>query len=300
MTPDFDARERQAWAGQATAFAGSFGKLCAHTVPMLLDAAGPLDGARLLDVGTGTGAAASAALARGAEVSAVDAEPDMIAYAARALPGADVRRAVLPALPFGDGAFDAVVGNFVLNHVGRPAAALAELRRVARPGGRVALTIWASPAAPGKALLGRALHATGVADGLDLPALAPEDDFPRDEAGFAGLLSVAGLTDVSCVLLAWDHRTTVDEWWSGPASGVATPGQALRTLPPETVTAVRDRFAALAEEFTTADGTLALPHTALLARGRVPAQSRSISARSTSIVNGTDSLSWSRKIPVSE
>ncbi len=43
-------------------------------------------------------------------------------------------------LPLPDGAFDAVAGNFVINAVGDLAAALAELRRVLRGGGRLALT----------------------------------------------------------------------------------------------------------------------------------------------------------------
>ncbi len=198
----------------------------------------------------------------------------MLDRAASAAPGADVRRATLPDLPFADGEFDVVVGNFVLNHVARPAATLAELRRVTRPGGRIALTIWAAPPAPGKALLGRALKASGVTDRhkLDFPSLAPEDDFPRDEPGFAGLLTAAGLMDTTCDLLAWDHLTTAEEWWSGPASGIGTIGQALRTLPPAAVSDVRRHFTSLAAEFTTREGALALPHTALLATGRAPSR----------------------------
>lgn len=130
---DFDAFEREAWAGRAEAYARSFGMLCAHAVPKLLDAAGVGAGVRVLDVGTGPGTAAALAVRRGAEVCAVDAEPSMVERATRAVPEADVRHGLLPGLPFADGEFDAVVANFVLNHVGHPAAALADLRRVAAP-----------------------------------------------------------------------------------------------------------------------------------------------------------------------
>ena len=159
---EFDVSERRAWAGCAEAYAGSFARLCAYTVPALLDAAGVREATHVLDAGTGTGAVAAEAIRRGARVTAVDAAPDMAARAAVAARGADVRLAELPRLPFADGEFDAVAGNFVLNHVGRPRAALAELRRVTRPGGRVAVTVWAAPPAAGQALLGRAVRAAGV------------------------------------------------------------------------------------------------------------------------------------------
>ena len=135
----FDEQERRTWAGRADAYAGSFAALCAHPVPPLLDVAGVGPGTRLLDAGTGTGTVAAAAADRGALVTAVDADPDMAARTASNVPAADVRVAALPVLPFADGEFDTAVANFVLNHVGRPRAALAELRRVTRPGGRITL-----------------------------------------------------------------------------------------------------------------------------------------------------------------
>ncbi|MBO8201169.1 class I SAM-dependent methyltransferase [Streptomyces smyrnaeus] len=265
----FDESERRAWAGKADAYAGSFAKLCAYPVPGLLDAAGVEAGTHVLDVGTGTGTAAATACERGAKVVAVDAEPAMIATAAQEAPAAEVRLAALPDLPFDDGAFDAVVGNFVLNHVGRPRAALAELRRVTRPGGRVAVTIWAVPPAPGQALLGRAVQEAGVGRPAHLPALAPEEDFPRTEQGFATLLGDAGLRHVVCDILEWDHWTTPQEWWSGPAAGVATIGQILKSRPPGVVEEIRGHFVALCAEFVRSGGALVLPHAALLAHGRV-------------------------------
>ena len=47
------------------------------------------------------------------------------------------------ALPYADGEFDAVVANFGIHHVPRPALALAEAHRVLRNGGRVAFSFWA-------------------------------------------------------------------------------------------------------------------------------------------------------------
>ncbi|MCA1219215.1 class I SAM-dependent methyltransferase [Streptomyces sp. 8L] len=264
----FDAAERRIWAGREDAYAGSFAKLCAYTVPMLLDAARVTAGARLLDVGTGPGTVAAAAHARGARVSAVDAEPGMAALAARAVPEADVRTGALPRLPYETGSFDAVVANFVLNHVGRPGAAAAELRRVARPGGRVAVTIWGGADAPGRALLGRAVAAAGASRPDHLPSLDEEFDFPRTEEGLAVLLSAAGLADVVCTTLEWTHRTTREEWWGGAARGVATIGQTIACQSPGTIAEIRRHYDALCAEFDTGDGVLALPHAALLVHGR--------------------------------
>ncbi|MFJ7969078.1 class I SAM-dependent methyltransferase [Streptomyces sp. NPDC096324] len=257
------------WAGRADAYAVSFGKLCAYSVPGLLDAAGIGEGVRVLDVGTGTGTVAALACERGAKVTATDADSGMVAQAALAAPKADVRLAALPRLPFADDEFDAVVGNFVLNHVGQPRATLGELRRVTRPGGRIALTIWAVPQASGQALLGRALQAAGVTRPAHLPTLASEDDFPRTEQGLAALLGEAGLADVLCDTVTWDHRTTPEEWWSGPAAGVATIGQIVTSQNPVVIAEIKGHFDSLCTEFTGPDGDLLLPHAALMAHGRV-------------------------------
>ncbi|MFG2194584.1 class I SAM-dependent methyltransferase [Streptomyces sp. NPDC048639] len=141
MQSAFDQYEREMWAGRADAYGRTFARLCAHLVPRLLDAADVTAGLHVLDVGTGTGSVAAAAAARGARVTAVDADAQMVDAARRAVPGAAVRQATLPRLPFGDGTFDAVTGNFVVNHVGDAGTALAEMRRVLRPGGRLAVTI---------------------------------------------------------------------------------------------------------------------------------------------------------------
>ncbi|MFF8369325.1 class I SAM-dependent methyltransferase [Streptomyces lydicus] len=270
MRTPFDDSERRVWAGSAAAYEAGFGRLCAHTVPWLLDAAGVREGTRALDVGTGAGSVAAAAGARGARVTAVDAEPDMARRTRDAVPDARVQIAALPQLPFRDGRFDATLGNFVLNHVGRPRAALAELRRVTRPGGRIAVTIWAAPPAPGQALLGRAVRAAGVQRPTHLPALAPEDDFPRTADGLTGLLRGAGLVRAGCRPLAWDHRTTPEEWWHCPAAGVATIGRIVTSRGPAATERIRRHFTALAAELTDSDGTLVLPHAALLAYGEVP------------------------------
>ncbi|KDN81330.1 class I SAM-dependent methyltransferase [Kitasatospora cheerisanensis] len=264
-TTPFDANERTAWAGRAEDYAATFGRLCAHTVPELLDAAEVFGGTRLLDVGTGPGTVAAAACDLGADVHAVDAEPSMVDLARRAAPSARVELAVLPELPFPDAGFDVVVANFVLNHVGRPLLALAELRRVLRPGGRLALTIWSGTPGAGQALIPSALQAAGAVRPPHLGPLDPADDFPRTPDGLAALLTTAGLQSATCRTVTWDHHATADTWWSGPASGVATIGLTLLAQTPAIQSEARRHYDRLATAFHTPNGTLALPHTALLA-----------------------------------
>jgi SAM-dependent methyltransferase len=222
----------------------------------------------LLDIGTGIGTVAAAASARGARVTAVDAEPGMIELARHTAPEAEYRVAVLPDLPFEPDSFDAVVANFVVNHVGRPTAVVTAMRAVTRPGGRVAATIWCSPAGAGHELLDRAVEKAGARSPADPPRLDPAEDFPRTAAGFAALFATAGLADVSCEPVTWDHVAAPEEWWSGAAAGVGLIGQTISRQDPETVVRIKAAYDQLAPEFTGPDGRLVLRYHALLARGR--------------------------------
>ncbi|WP_369259929.1 class I SAM-dependent methyltransferase [Streptomyces sp. R35] len=262
----FDAIERTMWDGRAQAYAASFARLCAYPVGALLDAAEVTAGTYVLDAGTGTGTAAMAARRRGARVRAVDADAGMVA-AARA-GGVDAGVAALPELPFADGEFDAVVANFVLNHVGRPRAALAELRRVLRPGGRLVLTLWSARRGAGQDLLVRACEAGGAVPPAGLPRRDPAEDFARTPEGLAELLEEAAFTAVESTELEWDHRATVEEWWGGAVAGVATIGLVVTSQEPETVVRIRQEYERLSGEFADGGGRLALPHVALLAHAR--------------------------------
>ncbi|MGW2476736.1 class I SAM-dependent methyltransferase [Streptomyces sp. NPDC001665] len=265
----FDVMERRIWNGQADAYARTAARLCVHTVPALLDAAGVAPGTRMLDVGCGSGNVSAAALARGAAVRAVDAEPGMVEATRRAAPGAEVRSGVLPQLPYADGEFDAVVANFVLNHVGRPLEALVEMRRVARPGATIAVTVWQLPGNSGQALVGRAAQAAGLTRPDWLATVDEEHNFTRTPEGLAALLTAAGLRDVQSDTHTWDHRADPEDWWAGPAAGIGAIGGMVTSAGPEGVAAAKREYDVLCGEFLADDGLLTLPHAAVLAQGRV-------------------------------
>lgn len=222
----------------------------------------------MLDVGTGTGTAAAAAAALGAEVAAVDAEPSMAATAAALIRGVNFQVAALPALPFGDARFDAVLANFVINHVGRPLADLTELGRVTVPGGHVAFTIWPQPPSASVALLTRAVRECGAE--RRFMKLAPQDDFPRTEVGLRGLLQAAGFREPTCKSVDWEFVVQQSEWWD-VASGVSWMRDFMAHHSAQFLDRIRRRFEQLSSEFSTTDGKLALPFTALLATGVAPA-----------------------------
>lgn len=92
------------------------------------------------DLGCGTGIGANALAPFVSRVIAIDASEEMLAAARRRLEGAgnvDLRAGVLEALPIDAGTLDAATMMLVLHHVPDPAAALAEARRVLKPGGRL-------------------------------------------------------------------------------------------------------------------------------------------------------------------
>jgi SAM-dependent methyltransferase len=100
-------------------------------------------GARLLDVGCGPGTITVDLAARAAEVVAIDAAEDILGQArAEAEQRGQANVTFQPGnvyhLDFPDGSFDVVHAHQVLQHLSDPAAALAEMRRVCRPGGLIA------------------------------------------------------------------------------------------------------------------------------------------------------------------
>jgi ubiquinone/menaquinone biosynthesis C-methylase UbiE len=139
------AFEHAGWQRAAGRYGNSFAHATAPFIAPLLDAARISPGRHVLDVACGPGYLAAAAARRGATAQGLDFSAEMVAVARTAYPDLVVTEGDAEALPYGDGIFDAVVSSFGVHHIPRPDVALAECRRVLKPGARIAFTVWASP-----------------------------------------------------------------------------------------------------------------------------------------------------------
>jgi SAM-dependent methyltransferase len=111
--------------------------------PEMLRLAGDITGKRVLDAGCGHGPLMIELRERGADVAGFDLSPAMIGIArSRFGSDADLRVADLSApLPYDDDEFDVVTCSLALHYVQDWAPALAELRRVLKPGGQLVISI---------------------------------------------------------------------------------------------------------------------------------------------------------------
>lgn len=102
-------------------------------------------GQRCLDLAAGTGVSTAELARSGAWVVGADLSLGMLRAGRRSRPGVPLLAADALALPFADGAFDAVTVSFGLRNIVDMGAALAELRRVTHPGGRLVICEFSRP-----------------------------------------------------------------------------------------------------------------------------------------------------------
>ncbi len=122
----------------------------------LVELVAPADGARVLDVGTGTGAVllpAAKCVGPSGQVVGIDVSSNMVRKAEEAvrqagLTNCQVLKMDAEHLEFEDWSFDAALGGFSLLFISSMEAALQEMRRVLRPGGCVGVSLWSKAPPP--------------------------------------------------------------------------------------------------------------------------------------------------------
>ena len=271
IDPDaFNAFEAAAWQEQAPGYDRFLGRITGRLVEPLLDAAGVGSGTRVLDLATGPGYAAGRAAERGASVVGIDIAPAMVELAGRLHPGLEFRQADAHELPFADESFDAVVGNFLILHLGRPEQAAAEFARVLRPGGGLALTAWdLAEHARLFALFLEAVAEGGATVPADLPKGPDFFRFSVDEE-FDALLRDRGLEDRSVTTIAFAHRVaTAEEVWDGMLAGTVRTAAMISRQSPETRQRIRAQFDRLVDAYRDGEA-IELPISVKLAAARMP------------------------------
>jgi SAM-dependent methyltransferase len=172
-----------------------------------------------LDAGCGAGLAAARSAARGATVAGFDAAAALLAIARERVPAGDFRLADLETVPFADRSFDLVTGFNAFQFAADPRRALAEARRVVRPGGRVVVLTWGDPKKVEAAAIVSALWPLlpPPPPGAPGPFALSDADELRAFAAAAGLEPQA-LVDVDC---PWSYPDEATALRGLGSSGVA-------------------------------------------------------------------------------
>jgi 2-polyprenyl-3-methyl-5-hydroxy-6-metoxy-1,4-benzoquinol methylase len=262
----FNAFEAAGWEARADSYA-FLRPLTGRIVGSLLASACVAAGDEVLDVGTGPGDLAAAAAALGADTVGMDVAPSMVRRAALGHPSIPFRVGSFEAIPAGEGTFDAVVGNFVFNHVGRPEVALGEAMRVLRPGGWLALSSWDSPQR--NRVLGLVLDAVAAAGALPPPGLPAGPTNFRTDDELRALFAGAGFVDVGLGRVMFEAMVPdLDTLWRGVLDSAVRIPPLVVAQAPDVQVRIREAFDRLAEVHRRPDGRYAIPVSVQVARGR--------------------------------
>jgi SAM-dependent methyltransferase len=233
----------------------------------LAERAGLARGMSVLDVGAGSGVGTRrlAEIAGPERVAVVEPSEPFVAALRERFPESDVRQGFAESLPFEDDCFDAALALLVVNFMAEPEAGVAEMRRVARPGGTVAACVWDYGGE--MQLLGRFWDAVEELDPKGVGDADERSRMPyRRKGELAGLLRDAGLGEVDhgAIVVSAEYES-FDDLWEPYTAGVGPAGAYAVSLPPDRQGALKARYRELLEA---PDGPFSLTARAWYATGR--------------------------------
>lgn len=225
----------------------------------LLDGAAIGPGDVVLELAAGPGGLGLAAAARAGRVVISDVVPKMVEIAgarsaALGLTNVETKVLDLERIDEPDASFDVVVVREGLMFAVDPSSAVAEIHRVLRPSGRVAVSVWGARSE--NPWLGLVMDGAAAQLGHDVPPPGMPGPFSlSDGEALAGLFKAAGFKDVNLTQADAPLRAaSFEDWWqrttalAGPLAGV------LAMLPTEAKTELEGRVRAAATPYVTADG----------------------------------------------
>jgi SAM-dependent methyltransferase len=241
----------------------------------MLAAAQPKPGERVLELACGpggTGLAAAALVGPAGEVVLSDVAAEMTAIAAaraRALGLGNVGTRVLDveSIDEPDGSYDVVLCREGLMFAPDPARGAREIHRVLRPGGRVAVAVWAERER--NPWLGLVFDAVSSQTGAPVPPPGVPGPFSLGDAALlAGLLTEAGLSDVHVSEQPAPLRAgSFDEWWERTSALAGPLTKILSALPDGARQALRARLAESVRPYTSSTGAVDIPGITFVASG---------------------------------
>jgi SAM-dependent methyltransferase len=240
----------------------TFDRVLEPIADLLLDAAAPGAGDRVLDVGCGAGTTALAAVGRGAIVHGIDISDSMVDAARMRVPSATFDVVDAQTDPLG-GPFDSVISRFGVMFFDDPVAAFANIARHVEPGGRMTFVCWNDQARSTAAWAGaEVLRAALPSPPPPLAADAPGPFALADAQRTEQLLATAGWADISISAhelpceLGWPNSDGVEERLAIVLESEA--GQLMRDQIPEVDQAAPIEAARASLRGRVVDGTMRL------------------------------------------
>ncbi len=230
------------YVGGASGYDQMFARVTQAFIPALLDAARIAPGHRILDVATGTGAAAKAArdlVGAGGAVSAGDISTTMLDVARCNPENAGITFGQFDGhkLPYPDAHFDRVICQLGLAFFDDPGRGLAEFKRVLNAGGRAAVIVNSTPERSLFTRIGTVIgqHVPELAEQLNRYASIRTVERLRDLFASAAFRDIEVGTQIRSFSFA-----SFDDYFAGTEAGAGISGQEYVKLPLATRTAVRE------------------------------------------------------------